>query len=360
MPEPQETMVSIALPVYNRTTYIRQALESCLHQNYSNFEIILIDDSPHDENRSIIESYPSSKIRYIKKYTHIGLSAKLNESLQIAKGRWMVVLCDDDLLTPDYLSTLMGHIEKYPEVKLFRCRYQMIDSKADALWLDPPCEFKMGSFEFLSKIFLPESQFFKMYISGILFPTVLLKSLGGFKNFHRAWNTDRLAWAELASLGGCVCEPRTLCSIRLHTAAVTGSVDPRYDLTIESTFGMQKAATTLLDQMEKKAVSQDEKEKLQSARHLLKNHIRGNFARAIDQGLMHTLLTEKHHALNALKQVLKKSWKLNVPQSASIRLYLAIAFLPYELRKPIAQRLQQYKFHKWQGRGAAKPATHVA
>jgi len=78
--------VSIIIPVYNGSNYLREAIDSALAQTYKNIEIIVINDGSSDEGRTeaIAKSY-GDKIRYIYKKNG-GVSTALNVGILAAEG----------------------------------------------------------------------------------------------------------------------------------------------------------------------------------------------------------------------------------------------------------------------------------
>lgn len=117
-------LVSIVIPVYNGSNYMKQAIDSALSQTYENIEIVVVNDGSRDEGKSdsIARSY-GDKIRYFPKENG-GSSSALNKGIAEMKGEWFSWLSHDDLYYPqkvakqvEYLNTLL---EKENETDLYR------------------------------------------------------------------------------------------------------------------------------------------------------------------------------------------------------------------------------------------------
>ncbi len=339
--------ISIGIPTYRRTAFIRQALESCLRQSYENYEIIVNDDTENDSIQSIVESYHSEKLRYIHNQPPLGLIPKLNDFLEKAKAEWMLILCDDDSLEPDYLKVLSQHIVSYPHATLIRCRYQLINSEGKELRLDRSNPLRMGPFEFLRDIFLPEDQSFKMNISGILFQKSLLRTLGGFKDFHRGWHVDRLAWTELGARGESICEPRALCNVRLHAVSITAGVEPNYKSAVATDLGMKKIVEKLFEGIFAKAKTPEDQENLKKARQNFHAYINRHLSKSLDQGFIAALQNKEKNPAEEIGKISEYMKELGVPLFRSVILYRFLAPLPYFFRISLLTKLQRYKTKKW-------------
>ena len=108
-------LVSIVIPAYNASNFIREALDSALNQTYKNVEIVVVNDGSTDngETEKICLSY-GDKIRYYKKENG-GCSSALNYAIKVAKGDYISWLSHDDL----YENNKIEHqISLYEEKKL--------------------------------------------------------------------------------------------------------------------------------------------------------------------------------------------------------------------------------------------------
>lgn len=99
-------MISIIIPLYNKAESISKTIESVVNQNYTDFEIIVVDDGSTDNSRMIVEKFKDARIRYEYK-TNGGVSSARNYGAKIAKSEWLFFLDADDLLLQDALKNLI-------------------------------------------------------------------------------------------------------------------------------------------------------------------------------------------------------------------------------------------------------------
>ena len=86
-------LVSIIIPAYNVSGYLRKCLDSVLSQTYSNFQVIIIDDGSTDESPNICDQYAEKDRRFVVRHQqNAGLSAARNVGLKLAKGDYIFFL----------------------------------------------------------------------------------------------------------------------------------------------------------------------------------------------------------------------------------------------------------------------------
>lgn len=100
-----DPLVSIVIPVYNVEKYIRECVDSVLHQTYRNIEVLLIDDGSTDRSGRICEEYQDNRITVIHQ-KNMGLSEARNMGLKNAKGQYVYFLDSDDLIIPETIEKL--------------------------------------------------------------------------------------------------------------------------------------------------------------------------------------------------------------------------------------------------------------
>lgn len=93
---------SVVISTYNRAHLVSRAIKSVLSQEYSNLEIIVVDDASSDNTAEVIhENFP--KIRYIRQESNQGPGPARDRGIREASNQWVVILDDDDELLPKAL-----------------------------------------------------------------------------------------------------------------------------------------------------------------------------------------------------------------------------------------------------------------
>jgi glycosyltransferase involved in cell wall biosynthesis len=95
---------SILMPVFNQEKYVRTAIESVLTQDFTDFELIVIDDGSTDNSPAIIQTY-GSKLKFLRQRNQ-GPEVARNNGAAIAKGEYLVFLDSDDFFFPYALATI--------------------------------------------------------------------------------------------------------------------------------------------------------------------------------------------------------------------------------------------------------------
>lgn len=106
-------VISVILPVYNCEKYLAVAIESILSQTYTNFELIIINDGSTDDSQKILDSYKTrdSRIRVISR-ANKGLANTLNQSIDLARGKWIARMDQDDISFPNRLERQVKILEE--------------------------------------------------------------------------------------------------------------------------------------------------------------------------------------------------------------------------------------------------------
>lgn len=111
--------ISIIVPVYNVELYIRKCIESILHQSFSDFELILVDDGSTDDSGRICDEYAEkdSRIKVIHKPNE-GVSIARNTGIDNASGNLITFIDSDDWVEDAYLQMIFDEIG-YSDILFF-------------------------------------------------------------------------------------------------------------------------------------------------------------------------------------------------------------------------------------------------
>lgn len=106
-------LVSICIPAYQQTHYLKMCIDSVLKQTYENVEVIITDDSKDDSVRKLIESYNNSQLQYFHNTPSLGNPLNWNSAMERAKGKYIKIMHHDDyFLKEDSLTKMVSAAEK--------------------------------------------------------------------------------------------------------------------------------------------------------------------------------------------------------------------------------------------------------
>lgn len=120
-----QPLLSVIVPVYNVAAYLRECLDSLLHQTYHNLEIILVDDGSTDDSPLICAEYArkDERIHLITKVNG-GLSSARNAGIEVARGEYVSFLDSDDWLEPDACAILMRAFVEDGSIDIVRAEFR--------------------------------------------------------------------------------------------------------------------------------------------------------------------------------------------------------------------------------------------
>lgn len=109
-------LFSLCTPTYGRGSYIGQTIDSVLKQTIADFEIIVVDDCSPDNTAEVVQSFSDKRIIYLQNDVNLGVPENLNKAMSLAKGQYLILLEDHDLLEPTYLEEMLKVMNRYPTV----------------------------------------------------------------------------------------------------------------------------------------------------------------------------------------------------------------------------------------------------
>lgn len=131
---------SIVVPVYNVEKHLAESMQSILQQNYSDYEVILVDDGSTDQSGSLCDLYAkeNNNIKVIHKENNGQLMARI-DGIKSAVGEYCLFLDADDLFVDDFFNILQNKIEQYdfPDMLIYSFFYEhenKVMEQAKLLW----------------------------------------------------------------------------------------------------------------------------------------------------------------------------------------------------------------------------------
>lgn len=104
-------LVSVVVATKNRSSYLYASIQSVLNQTFDEFELIVIDDGSTDGTQDMLDKLSDPRIRRIRNEKSLGVAGARNKANATARGKYIVVHDDDDLMMPRRLEKQLGAIK---------------------------------------------------------------------------------------------------------------------------------------------------------------------------------------------------------------------------------------------------------
>jgi glycosyltransferase involved in cell wall biosynthesis len=124
------SLVSIIVPTYNRASLLDECLRNA-RSAPAGCEILVVDNSSTDETPAVIARHTAddSRIRSLRNEQNIGMVPNFNLALREAKGDYLCLVCDDDLILPGHIEEKAAILDSHPEIGFVYCPWVMIDGE---------------------------------------------------------------------------------------------------------------------------------------------------------------------------------------------------------------------------------------
>lgn len=190
-------MISVIIPLYNKASTIKKAIDSVLCQTVQDFEIIVVNDGSTDDGVEKVRNIKDPRITIIEQDNQ-GVSSARNRGVMESKCEWVAFLDADDKWKPTYLETVLELMQTYPDCSVYATAYQrynangiLSDIRINGIANDK-VQILDNYFEIATKSDPP------IHTSSVIIRKESLLAIGGFPNgVHQG--EDLLTWARLAS-----------------------------------------------------------------------------------------------------------------------------------------------------------------
>jgi glycosyltransferase involved in cell wall biosynthesis len=183
--------VSVIIPTYNRARLLKRAVGSILSQTYRDFEIVIIDDASIDNTREIVLEDFGGEIKkdrlvYVRNEEHAERSHSRNTGVRLAKGNYIALVDDDDILLPECLEKLSGYLDENKDIAcVFSNFIMMYDSGTEEIRIQDLGRYSRYSLQELCLLGILGAT------CGSLYRKEIHQSVGGFKeDLNRGENKE--------------------------------------------------------------------------------------------------------------------------------------------------------------------------
>ena len=133
--------ISIVITVYNRSHYLRNAIESVLNQTHHDFELVIWDDASTDNSLEIAQEYAQKdkRIRVIATKQNRGCSGAIKAAIEATTGDYIGWVDSDDMLAPTAIEETSLILNNHPQVGLVYTNHEIMDSQGKLRGNGPRC-----------------------------------------------------------------------------------------------------------------------------------------------------------------------------------------------------------------------------
>lgn len=176
--------VSIIIPNFNRASYLKESLESVVNQNYTHWEVLVVDDGSSDESKKIVANLikEDARVKWIERKGNLkGASVCRNLGIKEASGDFVVFLDSDDLLASHCLEQRLEIMNKNPELDFAVFKMQFFENAPgddQRLWNLKNKESELQRFLKLDAVW---------QTSGPIWKREALLKIGGFNPHLACW-----------------------------------------------------------------------------------------------------------------------------------------------------------------------------
>ncbi|MBQ4284435.1 MAG: glycosyltransferase family 2 protein [Lachnospira sp.] len=126
-------LVSIVIPNYNYGHFIRETMESAVHQTYDNIEIVVVDDGSTDNSVEIVNEYVEKfdNVTLYKNGKNLGVVGNHNRAVELSHGEYIVVLSSDDYLDIHFVEECVKKFEQHPSAGMVVSAMHLVDDKGN-------------------------------------------------------------------------------------------------------------------------------------------------------------------------------------------------------------------------------------
>jgi glycosyltransferase involved in cell wall biosynthesis len=120
-------LVSVIMPVMNAARTLPAALRSILWQTHTDWELILIDDGSTDATLALARACVDPRVRVVDGGANLGLAARLNQAIELARGQFIARMDADDIAYPERLAAQVKFMLDHPQCDLVGCAALIFD-----------------------------------------------------------------------------------------------------------------------------------------------------------------------------------------------------------------------------------------
>lgn len=197
-------MVTLVIPTLNGADLIEETVASALSQDYPNLDIVISDNGSKDETPALLRSLTNGdrRVRLRRNDATVPIQVHFNQCVESARGEFMIMLDDDDTISPNFVSALVAVASRYHDVDVVVPRNVIVDDHGVVRQeLATPAGDVSNGVEFVCHWLYYRTPAVFASVGTVLMRTSLVRRFGGYQALARGRNIDNLLFLQCA-IGG--------------------------------------------------------------------------------------------------------------------------------------------------------------
>lgn len=243
----QIPFASVIVPVYGTEIFFQESIDSILTQSFTDFELIIVSDSPSENLKKLLDSYQQKDARIIVIFRKKrGLISALNTGCKLARGKYIFRMDADDICLKTRFEKQINFMEQNPEIGVLGSFLEEIDETGKVC--------KISAFPTDPKI-IRYQLFFDCCIAhpSVIMRRNIVESVG-FYSCDSYSDEDTDLWIKISQITSIANYPEILLKYRIHNANISRNCHSR-----ESDLARLKIKISLYNKILKKEFSLAEK-----------------------------------------------------------------------------------------------------
>lgn len=204
---------SIIVPTYNSERWIQTSVNSILAQTFPGFDIIILDSGSTDGTLAWISSLNDDRIRIYTTDERLGITENWQRIVTIPRNEFMTIMGHDDVLYPDYLSTIDNLIEQFPDAGLYQTHFNFIDGKGKLIRACTPIKKVMKPDQLIESVLQNKIE---IVATGFVMRSSDYDEVGGIPPYPNLLYADTELWIKLISHSYLAVSPKACFDFRFH------------------------------------------------------------------------------------------------------------------------------------------------
>jgi glycosyltransferase involved in cell wall biosynthesis len=218
-----QPLISVCIPAFNNQDFIASTLGSVLGQTCNDFEIVVTDDCSTDETVAVVKRFADARIRLMQNPRNLGLGENWNQALRGASGKYIKLLCGDDIIYPDCLQRQVEALENAAntDVVLAVCNREVINSRNEVV-MKGKRHFgsgRVGGKQLIRSCLRWGTNRIGEPAAGLFKRETLVKS--GLFDPENPYLIDLAFWAELLKHGDAILDEKPMAAFRISRTSMT-------------------------------------------------------------------------------------------------------------------------------------------